>query len=262
MTVTVSKKLTKLKTNLMLLSLLSMGTLIFTQQLFAADNPYQENYKAQNTNQLKSANANPDTKIEIKNQKITDNSIDVDNVRMLEDGYDMMGWSGFSANEAPADLALDYGRAIQADQVILYSKHEAEKNKSADVKSDVKSNPDEQDLHYFYASYWAKLPMPLLGVHVVKLRKLLTNQQAATASANEELPEEPGLKVIAVIKSSPAAEANILRGDVLMKVGDATVNQQAELVAAVKRYAGQSVPVVLIRNNKEIQVTAKLNSRT
>ena len=47
-----------------------------------------------------------------------------------------------------------------------------------------------------------------------------------------------------------------------MKVGDATVNQQAELVAAVKRYAGQSVPVVLIRNNKEMQVTAKLNSRT
>ena len=74
--------------------------------------------------------------------------------------------------------------------------------------------------------------MPLLGVHVVKLRKLLTNQQAATASANEELPEEPGLKVIAVIKSSPAAEANILRGDVLMKVGDATVNQQAATASA------------------------------
>jgi hypothetical protein len=258
MTVTVSKKLTKLKTNLMLLSLLSIGTFIFTQQLFAADNPYQENYKAQNTNQLKSANANPETKIEIKNQKITDNSIDVDNVRMLEDGYDMMGWSGFSANEAPADLALSHGRAVQADHVILYSKHEAENNKSADIKS----NPDAQDLHYFYASYWAKLPMPLLGVHVVKLRKLLTNQKAATASASEELPEEPGLKVIAVIKSSPAAEANILRGDVLMKVGDAAVNQQEALVTAVKRYSGQSVPVVLIRNNKELTVTAKLNSRS
>ncbi len=258
MTVTVRKNTTKLKTNWMLLSLLTLGTLIFTQPLFAADNPYQENYKAQNTNQLKSANANPETKIEIKNQKITENSIDVDNVRMLEDGYDMMGWSGFSANEAPADLALAHGRAIQADQVILYSKHEADKNKGTEIKS----NSDEQDLHYFYASYWAKLPMPLLGVHVVKLRKLLTNQQAATASANDELPEEPGLKVIAVIKASPAAEANILRGDVLMKVGDAEVNQQEELVAAVKRYAGQTVPVVLIRNDKTLTVTAKINSRT
>lgn len=258
MTLTASKKITKLNPYRMLASLLTMGTFIFAQPIFAAGNPYQENYKVQNTSQLKSANPKPDTKIEIKNQKITDNSIDVDNIRMLEDGYDMMGWSGFSANEAPADLALAHGRAIQSDQVILYSRQEADKR----AGNDAKNNADEEDLHYFYASYWAKLPMPILGVHVVKLRKLQTNQQAATASANEELPEEPGLKVIAVIKASPAAEAAILRGDVLMKVGETAVNQQAELVAAVKRYAGQSVPVVLIRNNKELTVTARLNSRS
>lgn len=258
MKVTTSNKLSKFKTNLMLFSLLSVGTLIFAQQLFAGEiNPYQENYKTQNTNQLKSVNKNPDTTIKIKNQKITDNTIDIDNVLMLENGYDMMGWSGFSATQAASDLALTQGRIIQADKVILYSKVEAEKN---NVKHE-KDSIDEPDLHYFYASYWAKLTMPTLGVHVVKLRKVLTNQQAASASSSDVSSEEPGLKVIAVIKSSPAAEANIQRGDVLMKIGDSEVNQHGDLIAAVKGYAGQAVPIVLIRDNKEMQVISRLNSQ-
>lgn len=74
------------KQKFMLFALLSAGTLLLCSQLLAAEaNPYAKNYKAQNTSQLKSLSANPDTKMLLSNHK------EDDNISMLEDGYDMMG---------------------------------------------------------------------------------------------------------------------------------------------------------------------------
>ena len=67
-------------------------------------NPYAKNYKEQNTNQLKSLDPNPDTKLYVSNHK------EDDNISMLENGYDMIGSSGFSALEASPDLALQQAK--------------------------------------------------------------------------------------------------------------------------------------------------------
>ena len=241
--------------NLMLFSLFFIGIFLAKPLNAATQNPYQENYQQQNNNQLKSLNVNPDTQLEIKNQKIKDNTIDKDNISMLEDGFDMQGWSGFSANEAPESLALAHGKNIKADKVLLYV-NRGDEDVAANGKD---TSPEEPKLHYFYASYWVSVPMPTLGVHVVKLKKLLTNRQAAEASGGEA-PEEPGLKVIAVIKESAAAKSGLVRGDVILSVGDIVVNQQSELIAAVKRYKGQSTPATIVRNGDKKDVMLLLNS--
>ncbi|MDO9050556.1 MAG: PDZ domain-containing protein [Methylotenera sp.] len=246
---------------LMLLSLLSLGMLIFANQLYAAEvNPYAANYKQQNTNQLKSLQANPEPEIFVSNHK------EDDNISMLENGYDMIGSSGFSATETSSDLALAHAKKINADTVLVYRKYESAKTASAKlqlIKEAAKAGGeiDPNDLeeeptqYHYYASYWAKLPMPLLGVHIIKLK------QKVEEDAQEVVKEEPGLKIIAVIKESPAAKANIVKGDTLLKIGEVALASADDLFAAVKRYAGQKVPVELQHNGVEVKTTVALNLR-
>jgi len=223
------------------------------------DNPYAKNYKEQNTSNLKSQDPNPDTKIFASNHK------EEDNISMLENGYDMIGSSGFSATDASPDLALQHAKAIKADTVLVYKKYESAKTAGSKLQlikeaakkgneidpNDLEDGPTQ---YHYYASYWAKLPMPLLGVHVIKLK------QSQTEDQSEAVKEEQGLKIIAVIKGSPAAKANIVRGDNLLKVGDVDLIKVDDLFAAVKRYAGRTVPVELERDGALIKIPVALNS--
>ena len=242
-------------------------SLIFAFTVFQAQaeevNPFAKNYKEQNTYKLKSLNPNPDTKLLLSNHK------EDDNIKMLEDGYDMIGSSGFTAVEAAPDLALQQGKAIKADTVLIYKKYDSAKitgSKLQLVKEAAKKGTeiDPNDLieeptqHTFYASYWAKLPMPTFGVHVIKL-KLNTND--SPVEGTEKIEELPGLNIIAVIKDSAAAKANIVRGDTLLKMGDVTLTKADDLFTAVKKYAGTTVTVELERKGVPTQVTVALNSR-
>ena len=85
--------------------------------VYAADNPYEKNYKAQNSGNLASLQANPDTKIFVSKHK------DEDNITMLEDGFDLMGSSGFDAGNVLPELALQHAKAIKADTVLVYKKY-------------------------------------------------------------------------------------------------------------------------------------------
>ncbi len=248
------------KQKCMLLVLLSVGTLLLSRPLMAAEaNPYAKHYQAQNTSQLKSLSAQPDTKMYLSRHK------DEDNISMLEDGYDLMGSSGFSGTDAPVDGALQLGKSIKADTVLVYRKYGSAKTGSAKfdlIKEAAKTGAeiDEKDLleeptvYNYYASYWAKLPTPVLGVHVIKLVKV--------AGGEDDKPQaEPGLKILAVIKGSPAAQAHIIKGDSLLKIGELTLNKPDDLFAAVKRYAGQTVAIELQRNGELIKVNVALNAR-
>jgi hypothetical protein len=243
---------------------LSLALFIFINMAQAAqENPYAKNYKEQNTYNLKSLNPNPDTKIFVSNHK------DDDNISMLEDGYDMIGSSGFSAAEASPDLALQHAKSIKADTVLIYKKYGSAKTASSQlqlVKEAAKQGKDidpndlvEEPTQYnFYASYWAKLPMPLLGVHIIKLKK---NTNETTEDGTAQLQALPGLKIIAVIKESPAAKAGIVRGDTVMKIGDMTLVEADDLFAAVKKYTGQTVDVEIERKGLPTQVSVAINSR-
>jgi hypothetical protein len=240
--------------------LLTVTAGLFSMQIQAEENLYAKNYKAQNNSQLRSLQQTPDTKIFVSNHK------EEDNISMLEKGYDMMGSSGFEAGNVPADLALQHGKSIQADTVLVYSKYGASKTaqlKMQAIKDALKNKGEvtEQDLaqdptvYQYYASYWAKLPTPLLGVHIIKLKQKVDQRQPEVTG-----PEENGLKVIAVVQESPAAKAAIMRGDALLKIGDTPLVKPEDLFAAVKRYAGTTVPVILQRNNENIATTVTLNS--
>lgn len=253
----------KIIAGLMLLSLIGLSALLLARQSHAAEvNPYEQNYQEQNTYHLKSQSDNPDTKILASNHK------DDDNISMLESGYDLMGTSGFTATEAAPELALQYAKSIKADAVLVYRKYGSAKTshsklefiKQAAKKGgeiDAKDLVDEPVNYAYYASYWAKLPMPILGVHVIKLKRQVDTDDAEAA----QVVEEPGLKIIAVIQESPAAKAHIVKGDALLKIGDVTLVKPDDLFAAVARYQGQVVAIELQRGDAEIKTTVALNTR-
>ena len=247
----------------MLASLLSLGILLLATQLYAAENVsatanasarqgenwYAKSYKAQNRGNLASLQANPDTKMYVSNHK------EEDDISMLENGFDLMGSSGFTGGDVPADQALEFAKTIKADRVLVYSKYGSSKTADSKIqliKEAAKTGKEltEKDLatppveYKYYASYWAKLPAPLFGVHVIKLAK-------KESPDDEKAVEEKGLKVIAVIKDSAAAKANLKRGDVLLKLGDTVLEKPEQLSAPVQKYQGKTVPIVYERAGEE-----------
>jgi len=240
----------------MIKKILILGLMAFTMQLAQADeNPYEKNYKAQNNGDLQSLQANPDTKMFVSNHK------EDDNISMLENGYDMMGSSGFEAGDVSADLALQHAKSIKADTVLVYSKYASKKSSISKIEAikraakttgevDESVLKQDEEQYKYYASYWAKLPMPLLGVHVIKLKP-----------AGEDTVPEDGLKVLAVIKDSPAAKANLLRGDVLRKIGDVELQKPEELSVAARQYQGKTVEIAYERSGEAAITKATLNSR-
>ena len=251
----------------MLVSLLTIGTLFMAGKLLAAENLFEKNYKAQNNGNLVSLQASPDTKMYVSNHK------DDDNISMLENGFDMMGSSGFAAGEVPADLALQHAKAIKADTVLVYTKFGSAKtaaSKIAVIKEaakkgggvvedkDLKEDPTQYD---YYASYWAKLPAPLLGVHIIKLIPVTNDGDDVDPKTAKLNAEKIGLTILAVIKDSPAAKAGLLRGDVLTKIAGNELNKPEDLSGVVRKYQGQSVAIEFERGGEKKVANAQINNR-
>lgn len=253
----------KVTGSLMLLSLLGLGAVLLAPKAHAYDvvkansNLFEEKYVEQNDRQLKSLKASPETALVVgENQE-------ADIIRMLEDGFDLMGTSEFVSATIPAELAKVYGKKIKADMVLVYDKPTSLTTNMVNLDGTESGNKAIQEANdenaknlktIHYASYWAKLPMPLLGVHVVKLVK-------SSANPATEGTKLPGLKIIAVIKDSPASKANIATDDTLLKIGDVALESEDDLFGAVKRYQGQAVDVVFRHGEVEMTTTVALNSR-
>lgn len=239
----------------LLISGLVLLTLLVSMPLLAADNAYEKNYRAQNTNGLVSMQASPDTKIFVSNHK------DEDNISMLEKGFDMMGSSGFDAADVSPNLALEHGKAIKADVVLVYTKYgsaQSSDGKMSKLRDAAKHGKEltEKDLeegptiYKYYASYWAKLPAPTLGVHIIKL---------VPKTADTDVKNSAGLKVLAVINDSPAAKAGLMRGDELLTINATPLVKPEDLSANVRKLKGSQVTITFLRNDEPQTATAQLN---
>ncbi|GAA2971759.1 S1C family serine protease [Actinokineospora diospyrosa] len=70
-----------------------------------------------------------------------------------------------------------------------------------------------------------------------------------------------GAQVVNVTDGGAAAKAGLAEGDVIRKVGDRQVRNAAELTVAVRQYQpGQTVPVVLARQGRELTIQVTLQS--
>lgn len=177
--------------------------------------------------------------------------------RMLENGYDMLGYSEFLAGENVQPALLEqHAKEVHADVALVYTRHAGEVPASVEIqqmreqaKKGEKPDPAQagsKDTYNYYASYWAKLRPPLLGVHVM-------------GPAKDS--ETDGLQVIAVIQDSPAEKAGIQHGDVLKQLGDVALKSPSALTQAAQRYAGQKANVDVQRGQDVLHIPVQLNPR-
>lgn len=221
---------------------LSLLLLISSSVTQAEDNPYATHYQAQSSSQLHSLQAHPQP------QLFSGKRPDTDNIQMLEDGYDLMGFSGFEAGDIPPAQALAHGRAIQADTILVYVKKTEEDGQSPPEKSSHTNGPT----YRYYATFWARLPPPVLGVHVIKL--------VPRDTAQKDSPSTPsaGVRVIAVIHGSVAEKSGILRGDQLLAIKQEKVEDAATLSSLVSKFKGQTVTLQLERAGEPLSLQISL----
>ncbi len=220
----------------------------------AGDNLYALHYQAQGKGGLVSMQTEPATELLSGTRK------QEDNISMLEQGYDLMGLSSFEAGDVPPEQALVHGKEIKADKVLVYvakSRNSTSIGQMEFIREARKAGKEltEQDLqelpqYRYYASYWAKLPAPLMGVHVIKL-----------VPKDEDTAPADGVNVVAVIQGSPAFKAGLQRGDVLLRLGGNPVNKPEELSALVFGLQGQIVPVEILRGGEAKALEVQINKR-
>lgn len=208
---------------------------------WADDNPYSIHYQAQNQGNLHSLQTNAEP------QLFSGTRRDEDNLRMLENGYDLMGFSQFEAGDVDPEQARSQGRYLQADAIVVYVKKASSASAASKmevIKEAVKKGQPltEKDLaaapvnYRYYATYWAKLPPPLLGIHVIKL---VPKPSAPADAAAPAAQASDGVRVIAVIHGSAAEKAGVQRGDQLLSIQREKVEDAATLSTLVRKYRGQ-----------------------
>lgn len=234
--------------------------LVFSKPVLADDNPYAVNYQAQNQGNLHSLQSNPEP------QLLSGTRRDADNINMLENGYDLMGLSEFEAGDVAPEQAISHGRNIQADKILVYVKKSGNAtpaSKMEVIKEAVKKGQSltEKDMaiepgkYRYYATYWAKLPPPVLGVHVIKLVARKSSQQDEQAQVTDV---NEGVRVIAVIHGSAAEQGGLMRGDQLLSLNQEKVNDAATLSSLVRRFKGNTVTLKIQRQSEPLSLKVTL----
>lgn len=214
-------------------------------------NPYTKNYKTRM--------ASPKASLAGEPQVFRGQDRVADYQTLLEDGYDLLGYSSFEAADVPPEKLTEQARKINADLALVYTARSGETPASVklDQARDKLNKPDNEaqeeaaksadnKFYNYFASFWTKLPTPLLGVHVKQVQE-------------EGVPAQ-GLEVIAVIKGSPAAAAGLQKGDTLLRLGEMQLDKPELLSQAAQRYAGQKTDVVFVRMGAEQHQMVTLNA--
>jgi hypothetical protein len=207
-----------------------------------------------------------------------------DGLKMMENGYILLGISDFYGRKFNENQAVDQAKKVNASIVIVYSKFmdtisgttplilPDTKTSTTNVIANVYGSsgyasgygsgttttygtktmymPYTIDRFEQGATYWAKKKYPpVLGVRVAEL----------TPELRQKIGSNKGLLVIAVEKQSPAFRADILNGDILIKINNKEIYDQSTLESACRPNAENKVPILLMRDGKEIVKEVALN---
>lgn len=181
---------------------------------------------------------------------------------MLENGFDMLGYSKFEGPDVAPEKLNEQAKLIKADLVLVYTKligktpvsvtlnKLREQSKMTEEEKKLAGNgkllPQEQALYEYFATYWVKLAPPLIGLHI---------------KGPSEDQGIKGLTVLAVVNKSPADKAMIVKDDVLLRIGEIALLKPEALTEAAQRYAGQTVNVALRRGENDLTVAMTLNPK-
>jgi hypothetical protein len=149
-----------------------------------------------------------------------------DDVKYLERGYLPIGYSDFYGESTNASGALEEAKRRKADFVVLYS-HETDSGIE------------------FGAKYWVKAKPRVFGAVCVTLPQ----------DRKRELQRQHGVLVFAVVRGTPAFDADLHRGDVITRIGTDEVADVRTYKQLIDKHAGQHVPIEFVRAGETHETT-------
>jgi hypothetical protein len=203
---------------------------------------------------------------------------DVDAVAMAENGYWLIGYSNFNGPISSQNDPAAQARAVHAAVVLVYGKFShsvagsipytvytpgtvVTTNSNGSIYDSTGGSANYSGTTYTYlpgysttyqspyridrydqaASFWVKTKRQRLGI----IQRDLTEEQRQRYQRNR------GIVAFAVVKGSPAFMADILRGDVVIRIGSDDVIDAATYIPLIDKYQGQDVDVVWLRAGEQ-----------
>ncbi len=97
-----------------------------------------------------------------------------------------------------------------------------------------------------------------LGIKMVTLSPEMKENINSNPNSPLTVEEEEGVLIARVVSTSPAAQAGLRAGDVILSVGDTPVKESAEVQQVVERSSvGQPLEITLRRNGREQTLTVR-----
>lgn len=209
-----------------------------------------------------------------------------DSLGMRENGFLLIGHSSFNSTYLDEEQALDQARRVGAEVVLVSQRYintvtqsvpmsqwvpgqqvshqettviqqgastptVIQKQSNTQVEGQYQTTYVDQNVDYYEydASFWAPSKPSPIGVLV----KPLDEASKAFVGSNK------GVRVRAVIKDSPAYEADILRDDILVSLGEDLIRDPDQFFQLVKNAEGQEMPLQLYRAGKLMVVKVKID---
>ncbi len=216
---------------------------------------------------------------------VTSNDMRRDAIRMMEDGYLLLGRSVFRSPEVDPKLARKVSEEIGASVILVAQRHatslteavpmsvwipdreitttetgvvqggpnagqmwERETTKVIEGEFRTQYIPETTDYYDYAATYWAKSKPPIFGVLVAALDE----------RERQQLQSNRGVSVRAVIRRSPAFQSDILRGDILTRIADLDVFDPDQFFDAVVANQGKKVALEYFRNGEKKTIAVQL----
>ena len=99
-------------------------------------------------------------------------------------------------------------------------------------------------------------------ISLVLLASLVLGGTASAASLSERIKPEPGVLIVAVGEETPASEAGLARGDILLAIDGDMVNTAAELQHVIlMRDPGDTLELTVKRGDEEMTISVTLADR-
>jgi hypothetical protein len=110
--------------------------------------------------------------------------------------------------------------------------------------------PYQFDRNNYDATFWVKRDTSkiILGI----------NPGPLSDTQKRDLQRNSGIVAAVVVNGTPAFQANILEGDILLKVNDEDFVEPATMVAQMEKYAGQKVTFQIVRDGQPRSISVAL----
>ena len=216
-----------------------------------------------------------------KPKLIQGSNAETDGLRMLENGYILLGESSFNAGlRNPNALAIDHAKKVYADTVIVYSQYTNTvsgsmpltvpntqtsyhsgsiygsgggyanySGSSTTYGTSTTYMPYSVNRSDYYASFWIKAKPASLGIHLNNL----------TDELRRKVESNKGVYIVVVVKDSPAFNADLLNGDIIRKFNSIEIINANHFLNLIAENKGQQIELEIFRNDKTIAKQIQLN---